>query len=68
MDNRKGLVKRFSKKEVEKSEQISNDIAEGINGKHTVKQLRTAVAYYHDLFALEAMKNADLTLETARLN
>lgn len=59
MDNRKGLVKRFSRKEAEMAAQISNDIAEDIDNKHTRAQLRMAVAYYSDLFAVEAGKRRE---------
>ena len=65
MNNSKGMVQRFTKKERSTSEQISNDIAEGIDNKHSAEELRTAVAYYNDLFAVEAQKRAELQSKIA---
>lgn len=59
MDNRKGLVKRFSRRESEMAAQISNDIAEDIDNGHTPAQLRMAVAFYSDLLAVESQKRAE---------
>ncbi len=62
MNNKRGLVKRFSKKEAELAMKISNDIAEDIDNGESRKQLRMAVAYYHDLFVTEAEnRSADLS-------
>ena len=53
-----GLVKRFNKREAERSAQISNDIAEGIDNHDSVQALRTAVAYYSDLAVVAEQRAA----------
>lgn len=50
---RRGLVKRFSKRQAARAKQINNDIAEFTNYEnHTKAELRMAVAYYADHLAV----------------
>jgi hypothetical protein len=62
-DDFPGLVKRFTPEQAERAAQISNDIAEDIDNGETRKELRMAVAYWHDRMCVEAQARA--TAESA---
>lgn len=53
----------FTPKEIEKSQQISNDIAEDIKNYDSMAELRTAVNYYTSLYCEESQKRASLEMK-----
>lgn len=56
--NRKGLVRRFTKKQAALAVKISNDIAEDIDNGESRAVLRMAVAYWVDVATVESMGRA----------
>lgn len=52
------MVGRFSDKQAELAEKISNDIAEDIDCGESRRTLRMAVAYFADAACLEAQRRA----------
>lgn len=56
---------KLTKRQVEKCQQISNDISKGIDNGDSIAELRGAVWYYAEMASKEAVRHASLEADMA---